>query len=304
MKSFYSLPTGSVFKAQILDIQPGRVTIQLGGGSRFTARSLVYPDAHIGEESYFRVKVNNFDGLIQLEMVKGTPSESQSDDASDMDKSTFLAKEGLPADITGMKALDAALDPERHLTKLLESAGVEQYISFDSFEKQLKPLEQYYNELKDTLMQLKESVIKGEKPSGLLQKLDAIEENLSFMRRVSKHVRYYQIPFIHQNRTGQGELFRYKSGKSVVAMDTVNLGRIEVVLNGTKDDKHVAVQFRGDTDDILALIKSKSPRLSRDLYRKGFQITELSYQKRTERTTVLTGGPAKEPRRQVFDMRV
>ena len=72
MNDFYSLPAGSTFKAQVLDIRPGMVTIRLDNGGRFTARSMVTPGVYIGEESYFRVKHNNFDGLIQLEMLKGT----------------------------------------------------------------------------------------------------------------------------------------------------------------------------------------------------------------------------------------
>ena len=69
-KNFYTFPPGTCFKALILDIRPGKVTIRLDDDSSFTARSMVLPDAHIGEESYFRVKANNLDGLIQLEMLK------------------------------------------------------------------------------------------------------------------------------------------------------------------------------------------------------------------------------------------
>lgn len=111
MKNFYSLPAGTVFKADILNIQPGRVTIRLDDGGKFTARSMVSPDARIGEESYFRVKVNNLDGLIQLEMIKGTPEERQDNlaqealssagmysTAENVELARALIENGLPVD--------------------------------------------------------------------------------------------------------------------------------------------------------------------------------------------------------------
>lgn len=336
MKNFYSLPTGAVFKAQILDIRPGKVTILLDDGGRFTARSMVYPDAHIGEESYFRVKENNFEGLIQLEMVKGTPGESQGDSGSggakaqtqaqNMDKSVFLLKEGFPTDAASLRALDRVIDPERHLTKLL--GGVANYISLDDGHE-LKPLCEFYKELYDTLKQFKS---KGSTPADILRKLDAIEENLQFMQKVRKHVRYYQIPFVRNGRTGQGELFLYPSGESVVALDTENLGRIEVVVNGGTEpfdgtglsggtgsfggggnDRQLTFRFLGNSEDILDSIKSKDKRLVKDLHRKGYQVSEMTYEKRlneNERTTVLTDSsgkpiaPVPEPQRYTFDMRV
>jgi len=76
-KNFYTFPPGTRFKAVVLNIQPGRVTIRLDGGGSFTARSLVLPDARIGEAAYFQVKTNNLDGLIELMMIKGTPAESR-----------------------------------------------------------------------------------------------------------------------------------------------------------------------------------------------------------------------------------
>ena len=75
--NFYAYAPGTTFKALVLDIQPSKVTIRLKGGTSFTARTTITPDARIGEESYFRVKVNNLDGLIQLEILKSSPEARQ-----------------------------------------------------------------------------------------------------------------------------------------------------------------------------------------------------------------------------------
>jgi len=69
-KRFYDLRPGEKFKALILNISPGEVTIRFASGELFTARSKVLPDARIGEESGFVVKDNDFKGRIVLEMLK------------------------------------------------------------------------------------------------------------------------------------------------------------------------------------------------------------------------------------------
>lgn len=69
-KGFYELQPGEHFKALVIDIQPGRVTIRLSDGGTFTARATTPPEARIGEESIFNVRDNNFKGQIQLEMLK------------------------------------------------------------------------------------------------------------------------------------------------------------------------------------------------------------------------------------------
>ena len=335
MKNFYAMPAGTCFKALILDIQPGRVTIRLDEGGKFTARSLILPDARIGEESYFRVKVNNFDGLIQLEMIKGTPEARQDNlvqealkdaglyhgeenmelgralmeknlpldsatlqkaaffrhiqsedgiavDDYAMEKAMFLLQEGFPADAASLLALDAILDPDRHLTKMLEGRSEQFFINLD---ENPKPLQQYYR----GLMKYKE-----------------MQQHLDFMKQISARVRYYQIPFIRQKQAGRGELFLYNEGSAVIALDTETLGRIEVLTS--KDNKQLAFQFSGDKDIILNLIKAESPKLINALQQKGFQVSGLTYQKRKERTTVLTPGPTKaaktDTRRYAFDMRV
>lgn len=67
---FYKLQAGDIFKAVIQNIRPNEVTIQFSGGELYTARSMVLPEARIGEESLFCVQENDFEGRIVLKMVK------------------------------------------------------------------------------------------------------------------------------------------------------------------------------------------------------------------------------------------
>ena len=435
-KNFYAFPPGTTFKAMILDIQPGKVKIRLDSGGSFTARSKALPDARIGEESYFRVKVNNLDGLIQLEMIKGSPearqdnlvqealksanmysfdenlelgraliennlpldaqtlqkaafflhSQPSSSDISDpnisdpdisnssisrsnisglpdlhspasyspafyspIEKTLFLLQEGFPPDSASLRGLDNALDPDMHLAKLLEGLtksiinlppsdakeNMSEILSQDSLFIPLstnsKSLRQFYKELRQALSQLQDQIsnLEGEIRPQISQEirgyLSTIHESLNFIQHCTKQVQYYQIPFMAHGQTKQGELFVYrdknqsgsaldKKANVLIALDTGFLGRVEVLTY--KDDKQLTFQFKGDTAEVLSLLKSKSPGLSQSLEQKGFKISGLSYQKRTERTTVLSPSPVKEgteakgtgvreePKRYSFDMRV
>ena len=399
-QNFYAFPPGTTFKALILNIQPGKVTIRLDKGGNFTARTLVSPDARIGEESLFRVKVNNLDGLIQLEMIKGSLQErqenavqealksanmvpeegnvelgralidnklpvdeqtlqkaaffrySQSEEKpevsesgkgkqiSKLDKTLFLLQEGFPAESASISALEASLDPSKHLSVSLEAlhtmvenlpmSGMQQALAeimgpperlFLALENNRKPIGSFYEELRVIVQQMQERLSSaGQSFRNIQTSLASIKENLSFIQQVSQNVQYYQIPFISRGQTSQGELFVYRDRKSgdnldkkanvVIALDTANLGRIEVLTN--KEEKRLSLKFSGETNDILAKIQEQSPQLSKALQEKGFQITALSYQKREERTSVLSPSPIQaeapatstDARRYTFDMRV
>lgn len=69
VKSILDLMPGQTFTAQILDMQPGTVTLKMGGG-QLAARSLVMPDARIGDMASFVVKENK-KGQISLQFLKG-----------------------------------------------------------------------------------------------------------------------------------------------------------------------------------------------------------------------------------------
>lgn len=76
VRSFGDLTAGERFKATVTDISPNQVTIRLKSGESLTARSLILPEARIGEESIFAVK-ENFKGQVLLEMVKPDASAAQ-----------------------------------------------------------------------------------------------------------------------------------------------------------------------------------------------------------------------------------
>ena len=68
VKSLPELVTGEVFSAEILDIQPGVVTLKVGANT-LAARTLVSPDARIGDKAAFLVK-DNTSGQIVLEFLR------------------------------------------------------------------------------------------------------------------------------------------------------------------------------------------------------------------------------------------
>ncbi|MCL2499013.1 MAG: hypothetical protein FWE90_01620 [Defluviitaleaceae bacterium] len=77
MRSFLELQPGESFRAKITDIRQGSVTIRFDDGTEYTARSMILPDARIGEESGFLVRENDNEGRIVLEMVKLAPQIKQ-----------------------------------------------------------------------------------------------------------------------------------------------------------------------------------------------------------------------------------
>jgi hypothetical protein len=77
VRRFLELRPGDMFRARIADVRPGSVTIRFEDGAVYTARSLVLPDARMGEDSVFLVRENDFEGRIVLEMVKLAPQTRQ-----------------------------------------------------------------------------------------------------------------------------------------------------------------------------------------------------------------------------------
>lgn len=77
-KDFAKVSSGDTFKAEISDITPDSIKLKLSDGSVIDAKSLVMPNAVIGQKAEFLVKENN-NGHVQLEFLKngrGDISES------------------------------------------------------------------------------------------------------------------------------------------------------------------------------------------------------------------------------------
>lgn len=73
-KKINELVKGDKFLAEIIDIKADTVTLRLNDNSTLQAKSLVLPEARIGERVIFAVK-DNSDGVIQLEFVKNQDSD-------------------------------------------------------------------------------------------------------------------------------------------------------------------------------------------------------------------------------------
>jgi len=75
-KSIVDLVPGQVFSAEILDIQPGVISLKIGEGGALDARTLASPDARIGDNATFVVRENipalgNAPAQITLEFLRG-----------------------------------------------------------------------------------------------------------------------------------------------------------------------------------------------------------------------------------------
>ena len=75
-RKFFELRPGEKFAAVLLDIRPGEMLIQFFGGGTYKAKSLVLPNAHIGDACIFMVKENDMNGRIVLEVVKDNRNNS------------------------------------------------------------------------------------------------------------------------------------------------------------------------------------------------------------------------------------
>jgi hypothetical protein len=69
VRNLTDLLPGDVFKATVTDIKPNQVSIRFLNGGELTAKSLVLPEARIGDDTVFQVKENN-KGQMKLEMLR------------------------------------------------------------------------------------------------------------------------------------------------------------------------------------------------------------------------------------------
>ncbi|MCL1989237.1 MAG: flagellar hook-length control protein FliK [Firmicutes bacterium] len=249
--NFYAFPPGTRFKALILDIQPGKITIKLNDESSFTARTMVLPDARIGEESYFLVKSNNLDGLIQLEMLRSSPQHSQDKLVKEM-----LQKSGIIAADQNMDIGRAILNDNLPLDETtLQKAMFFQHQNAATLQKTLFLMQNEFPEnensikmlngvLSQHLTQMLTNAKNADYLSDLLN-LSSLQnltqkslqqyyknlvanpkisfqvlQNLAFMAFMEQQsqkngkIAYYQIPFAFKKQPGQAELFIFGNKKN------------------------------------------------------------------------------------------
>ena len=311
-RRFHEMQPGDMFRARITDIQQGRVTLKFNDGTTYMARSQVLPDARIGEESVFLVRENDFEGRIVLEMVKLAPETKQENmlrevmqhagiTASDSNISfgRKLLAAGLPVDAATLQSnvLHKIIHAPPALLHALEATDLPgKYMDFNKPTKPgANPLRAYYQHMYQTALN------EGHKE---------IVEILQFLLRTSRHRTYYQIPFIHRKTPYQADLHllsRTHAKNALLAIETHNLGRLEITLNGTD------IIFRSDKPESLPLLDEAAPQLTQALTRLGFPaiIKKADDPRVTEPFTLLTPLTGDEkasqvaaPRRFNFDMRV
>jgi len=73
-KTLLSLVAGDRFTAVVRDIRPGYLTLTLADGSQLDARTIVMPEARIGDEVIFVVK-ENVRGQLLLELARSSETK-------------------------------------------------------------------------------------------------------------------------------------------------------------------------------------------------------------------------------------
>jgi hypothetical protein len=110
-KNVAALNQGDKFKATILDIKRNEVVIKLSDGSILTAKSLVIPQAHIGDNMEFMVQ-NNSDGQILLTMLAGDTKQQE----LSMFSNILLSANIMPSE-EAMNVIKALMDHEIPIDK-------------------------------------------------------------------------------------------------------------------------------------------------------------------------------------------
>ncbi|MCL1997265.1 MAG: hypothetical protein FWG65_00680 [Turicibacter sp.] len=343
MKNLYSLPEGFTFKALILDIRPGKVTIKLEGGDRFTARSLVLPDARIYEESYFRVKSNDFKGLVQLEMIKAPPEERQASIVQEALQNAGL--HNVPDNVHLGKVLienNLPLNAETFQKMAFFSQGQAKdmekavFLIKEGFSTDLSNVKTLENIL-DPNMHM------GLLLDGIMPNLDLESHNLTplneFYRELSETLQQLKKTVTEQTDTAdilqkldilrenldfmrrvskQTKYFQipftHKGKRRCGELFKYDSGQLVVGLDtehfGRIEvglDKALNLQFEAKEHKTLTLIEAQSSFLVKELYQRGFTVASIKYRKKDSRTTILSTDPKKltpSPQNYSFDMRI
>jgi len=333
LRRFHELRPGDKFKAIIHDIKPGMVTINLGKGEYHTARSLVLPEARIGEESLFAVRENDFEGRIVLEMVK-LDSETK--------RNNMLTEALISADIPptqellvlGSKIMDSGLlvDSQTlqkavYLNALFaslqkaEASGHFQH-NADSVIFLLKELEVTQNLQKNisthSMDVLREATkvfhLLMNQPKAMLNAIIAkdykqVKTIKQFCSQIKNRRKYYQIPFAYKKTLQLAELHVFDKTSylnSLLAIDTVSLGRIELLVK--KANTSTQLEFRSDSKNTIQQLQQAMPQLLQKLqtshFIPSFKGIDKPFTLLSPIPNATIAPPPPPPERFTFDMRV
>jgi len=296
-RHLHTLKPGEQFKALIHDIKPGVVTIRLEGGTLYTARSMVLPEARIGEESIFVVRENDFEGRIALEMFKLDESTKRNNmlieilknagmsptpellllgqkliengiaiDSTTLQKMALFTRAKLDADsVIFLLRENMPIDSAKILKRLIDNPlALLQSMAINNCEYYFNPQNAgSYKPLKTYYSELYTRLRK-------LQKTTSNQDNvaveiLEFMNNFKNNRKYCQIPYlITDNKPKLAELHTFGKGKgittAILIVETNLLGRVEMLINN-----HNRLEFRGAADNTLKQLSLAMPKLTQSL---------------------------------------
>ena len=334
-RHLYNLKPGEQFRALIHDIKPGAVTIRLEGGTLYTARSMVLPEARIGEESIFIVRENDFEGRIALEMFKPDESTKRNNKLTELfynagmsptpellSLGQKLMENGLSLDITTLQKMalftQAKLDANSVIFLLRENMPINsakilqkltnnplallQSMIANNCEYYFNPQNAgNYKPLKTYYRELYTQLRKMQKtPDNIALEI------LEFMNCFKANRKFYQIPYlIADQKPKLAELFTFNKGNgkqpttAILTMETNSLGRVEVFINS-----HNILEFRGDNGNALKQLSLLLPKFTQSTgYSTTLKKLETPFTLLSPTPNITTTPPPPQTR-YTFDMRV
>lgn len=178
-RSINDLQSGDKFKATILDIKRGEVTIKLTDGNIITAKSMVVPEARIGDLMEFSVQ-DNRDGQILVSMFSSSEGKelqmrtlidilssiniSPTEESLEMLK--LLMDSGMPVDKDTMQSLLQTLksNPDLDMNTLAFMLKEDIPITLENIE-QVKLTSQNENKIKNQITDLAYKIAGIDEPS-------------------------------------------------------------------------------------------------------------------------------------------
>ena len=303
IRRFNELLPGDKFVAIIHDIQPGKVTIRFKDGQMYTARSLVLPEARIGEESMFAVRENDFEGRIVLEMVKLPPETKMVNmlrealqnaglvpNPENLAMGKNIIDNGLPVDASTLqKAAFFTYAKARGLGQL----GAEAVVFL---------LRENMPAIGKTIEDMHHVLYQKNSPATL----------------IAPKREYYRIPYVPP-KLAELHVFKGRALNALLSVPTESLGLVEVQIQhapaATSARNRITIELSSDTDTAFQLLSEHSPKLIQALAQKGISLSISPKQKQIlEPFTILTPAPETAsttpqkppppPQRYTFDMRV
>ncbi|MCL2839623.1 MAG: flagellar hook-length control protein FliK [Defluviitaleaceae bacterium] len=344
IRRFHELHPGDIFRAMIHDIRPGEVVIRFSGGELYTARSMVLPDARIGEVSLFSVRENDFEGKIVLEMVKADPDTKKNNMLTDAITNAGLSvtpemlalgrgiiDRGIPVDAQVLHKVTFFAHASKeaqalNIDSVIFLLGEDMPVSLDT----IQALNQILHNPQLLLSECSSVAHPHPSPKGILhfyrQLYAKIYEQLIPLKNVATVKEAYKKEALEKARdmilfmahlkhrkyfqipyaslVAEVHSSTHVSNTAIIAVETPTLGRVEVSI------QNGTLAFHAAKDTTLQCLKQNTPRLTALLNQKGISLTMTEFKPITEPFTIRSALPNNQqkptpvPKRYTFDMRV